>query len=60
VSTLRQVIDVRIAGWGWQDGMTLRLLTQLEEWLIEFGKPKEATDVSRQIAEIVRQSNAFV
>ena len=30
VSTLRQVIDVRIAGWGWQDGMTLRLLTQLE------------------------------
>jgi hypothetical protein len=60
VSTLRQVIDMRIAGWGWQDGMTLRLLTQLEEWLTEFGRPKEAADVSRQIAEILRQSNAFV
>jgi hypothetical protein len=59
-STLRQVIHVCAAKWGWHDGMTLGYLTKLELWLTEFGKHEEASPVSEHIAEIMRQSSAFV
>jgi hypothetical protein len=59
-STLRQAIDVVIANWGWEAGETLRLLMMLEEWLTQFGKHEEAAEVSEQVTEILRKSNAFV
>jgi len=58
--TLRQAIDVAIANWGWEAGQTLQPLTILEEWLTQFGKHEEAAEVSERLAEILRQSNAFV
>jgi hypothetical protein len=59
-STLRQAIDVAITNWGWDAGKTLQLLTMLGAWLTQFGKHEEAAEVSDQVAEILRQSNAFV
>lgn len=59
-STLRQVVDVAISNWGWEGGITLELLTELGIRLTQFGKHEEASEVSEQVAEILRQSNAFV
>jgi hypothetical protein len=59
-STLRQAIDVCNSSWGWEHGWTLRLLTLLGAWLTKFGKHEEAAEVSEHIAEILRQSTAFV
>ena len=59
-STLRQAIDVAISNWGWESGKTLQLLAVLGTWLTQFGKREEAAEVSEQVAEILRRSNAFV
>jgi tetratricopeptide (TPR) repeat protein len=59
-STLRQAIDVAISNWGWEHGLTLHLLTALGTWLTQFKKYEEAAEVSEQVTEILRQSNAFV
>jgi hypothetical protein len=59
-STLRQAIDVAIGNWGCGHGKTLQLLTVLGTWLTRFGKHEEAAEVSEQVTEILRQSNAFV
>jgi hypothetical protein len=59
-STLRQAIDVATSCWIWEGGMALQLLTELGTWLTRFGKHEEAAEVSEQVAEMLRQSNAFV